>query len=306
MENLLAGVQRGRLAWSASLADALHDAAYTLQRSLAGDAAGTTQLLAQPPRLAEDSITSRTLLKNILEVAGYKVEVAADGEQALRKLRETPFDAVVSDIEMPNLDGIALTEGIRADPQLAHLPVVLVTSLVSPADRERGAEAGPGPSFPVPIVVVQHIATGFVQGLADWLTAACTLPAEVATPAIRLRPGRVYLTPDGLHMRVADDATLVFDDSDPVKGHKPAVSCLFESVAQRIGRHAIGILLTGMGRDGAAELKRMKDAGAITIAQDRASSAIHGMPGEAIRAGAATYVMSQQEIATALPAFVTR
>jgi two-component system chemotaxis sensor kinase CheA len=92
--------------------------------------------------LVEDSITSRTLLRNILEVAGYRVEAAVDGMQALQKLREMPFDAVVSDIEMPNLDGIGLTEGIRADPQLTHLPVVLVTSLGSPADRERGAEAG--------------------------------------------------------------------------------------------------------------------------------------------------------------------
>jgi two-component system chemotaxis sensor kinase CheA len=92
--------------------------------------------------LAEDSITSRTLLKNILEVAGYRVEVAADGAQALHKLRAGPFDLVVSDVEMPNLDGIGLTRAIRAEPRFAQLPVVLVTSLASPADRERGAEAG--------------------------------------------------------------------------------------------------------------------------------------------------------------------
>jgi two-component system, chemotaxis family, protein-glutamate methylesterase/glutaminase len=84
------------------------------------------------------------------------------------------------------------------------------------------------------------------------------------------------------------------------------VSCLLASVAEHYGRHAIGILLTGMGKDGAAELKRMKEAGAITIAQDEASSAVHGMPGEAIRCGAATYVMSPEEIGTALPALVQR
>jgi two-component system chemotaxis sensor kinase CheA len=92
--------------------------------------------------LAEDSITSRTLLKNILEVAGYRVEVAADGAQALHKLRAGPFDLVVSDVEMPNLDGNGLTRAIRDEPRFAQLPVVLVTSLASPADRERGAEAG--------------------------------------------------------------------------------------------------------------------------------------------------------------------
>jgi two-component system chemotaxis sensor kinase CheA len=92
--------------------------------------------------LAEDSITSRTLLKNILEMAGYEVTVAVDGAQALEKLGAGRFDAVVSDIEMPNLDGFALTQSIRREPALASLPVILVTSLSSAADRERGAEAG--------------------------------------------------------------------------------------------------------------------------------------------------------------------
>lgn len=92
--------------------------------------------------LAEDSITSRTLLKNILELAGYQVEVASDGVEALEMVQRGQFDVVVSDIEMPNLDGIDLTRAIRAEPALARLPVILVTSLASPADRERGAEAG--------------------------------------------------------------------------------------------------------------------------------------------------------------------
>jgi len=92
--------------------------------------------------VAEDSITSRTLLKNILELAGHEVDVAVDGEDALARLRGGRYDVVVSDVEMPRLDGIALTQAIRRDPALAHLPVVLVTSLASPADRERGAEAG--------------------------------------------------------------------------------------------------------------------------------------------------------------------
>lgn len=92
--------------------------------------------------VAEDSITSRTLLKNLLEIAGHKVDTAVDGADALRKLRAGRFDLLVSDIEMPQLDGVELTRAVRADPGLASLPVILVTSLGSPADRERGAEAG--------------------------------------------------------------------------------------------------------------------------------------------------------------------
>jgi two-component system chemotaxis sensor kinase CheA len=92
--------------------------------------------------IAEDSITSRLLLKHILEGAGYRVETAVDGLDALSKLRHEEFDALVSDIEMPGLDGLGLTERIRADSKTAEMPVVLVTSLQSPDEKERGLRAG--------------------------------------------------------------------------------------------------------------------------------------------------------------------
>jgi two-component system, chemotaxis family, protein-glutamate methylesterase/glutaminase len=157
-------------------------------------------------------------------------------------------------------------------------------------------------SFPAPILIVQHISTGFIEGLAEWLTASCAIPARLAGTGHALQPGHAYLAPDGAHMRLAADGSLAFDRADPVKGHRPAVSCLFRSVAEHSGPDAVGVLLTGMGTDGAAELKLMKDAGAVTIAQDRVSSVVHGMPGEAIRCGGATHVMSPEEIAAALPA----
>lgn len=161
-------------------------------------------------------------------------------------------------------------------------------------------------SFPVPILIVQHIADGFVDGLASWLTAACAIPTEVARPGAQLAGGRAYIAPDGVHMRLAAGGRLEFDAGAPVNGHRPAVSCLFASVAVHCAGRSVAILLTGMGRDGAAELKLLRDGGALTIAQDRASSVIHGMPGEAIRCGGATYVMSPEEMAAALPALVAR
>src|SRR5207249_3604125 len=92
--------------------------------------------------VAEDSITSRTLLKNILEAAGYTVKTAIDGAEALAELLTTEYDLLVSDIEMPRMNGFDLVARIRADEKLADLPVVLVTSLESRDDRERGAEVG--------------------------------------------------------------------------------------------------------------------------------------------------------------------
>ncbi len=92
--------------------------------------------------VAEDSITSRTLLKNILETAGYEVETGVDGIDALTKLRSGSFDLVVSDVDMPRMNGFGLTSKIRADKKLAELPVVLVTALDSRADREHGIDVG--------------------------------------------------------------------------------------------------------------------------------------------------------------------
>lgn len=112
-----------------------------LAAPLPGSGAGAGEA-ARRVLVVEDSITSRLLLKHILEGAGYLVETAADGLEALSRLRHGRFDAVVSDVEMPQLDGIALTSAIRADPRSAELPVILVTTLQSPAERERGLHAG--------------------------------------------------------------------------------------------------------------------------------------------------------------------
>lgn len=160
------------------------------------------------------------------------------------------------------------------------------------------------PGFPIPILIVQHITTGFVDGLARWLSLDSSIPVQMAVTGEVLRPGRAYLAPDEVHLRLAANGTLALDREAAVNGHRPAVSCLFRSVAERCGAGAIGILLTGMGKDGAGELKLMRDAGAVTIAQDEASSVVYGMPGEAIRCEAATHVMSPDEIAAALPALV--
>jgi two-component system chemotaxis sensor kinase CheA len=92
--------------------------------------------------VAEDSFTSRSLLRNILAFAGYQVSCAVDGLEALSLLQNETFDLLVSDLEMPRLDGFELTQRVRADSRLADLPVVLVTALDTPADRERGMAAG--------------------------------------------------------------------------------------------------------------------------------------------------------------------
>lgn len=155
-------------------------------------------------------------------------------------------------------------------------------------------------NFPVPIAIVQHIADGFTDGLAEWLTKATGIQVHVAAEGQPLLAGQAYVAPAGRQMTISGDGRIVLSDARPENGHRPSVSCLFRSVAETFGRNAIGVLLTGMGKDGAEELKLLKDRGAITLVQDRDSSIVHGMPGQAIQLGAATHVLTPDEISAAL------
>ncbi len=160
--------------------------------------------------------------------------------------------------------------------------------------------------FPAPIMVVQHISTGFLSGLARWLDDSCAIKVQVGRHRDLLKAGRVYLAPDELHMGVAGSGAIVLSDAAPEHNVRPSVSHLFRSVAFEYGRTAAGILLTGMGRDGAQELGDIKKRGGITIAQDEESSVVHGMPGEAIKLGNAAFVKSPEEIGETLKKLVSK
>lgn len=160
--------------------------------------------------------------------------------------------------------------------------------------------AGLPANFAVPILIVQHIASGFTDGFVEWLGQASGFPVHVASDAAHPLPGHAYVAPDGFHMKLRHDGAIALNRDAPENGHRPSVSCLFRSVAAVLGRNAIGVLLTGMGKDGAEELMLMRHKGAVTIAQDRETSVVHGMPGEAVSLEAASYVLSPDEIAAAL------
>jgi two-component system chemotaxis response regulator CheB len=164
----------------------------------------------------------------------------------------------------------------------------------------QGVLSALAPDLRVPVLVVQHIAPGFTQGLAEWLGQTCGLPVHVATHGELALPGHVYLAPDGLQMGISRLGRIMITSAPAEHGLCPSVSYLFRSVAGEFGPNAVGVLLTGMGRDGADELKLMRDMGVVTIAQDESSSVVHGMPGEAIRLDAAKYVLPPEGIAALL------
>lgn len=154
--------------------------------------------------------------------------------------------------------------------------------------------------FPAPLVIVQHMAAGFVQGFVEWLAHASSLPVHLPAHGELMLPGHVYVAPDEHQMKVERGGRLALTRDEPENGLRPSVSYLFRSIAEVYGGDAAAVLLTGMGRDGAEELRRLKEKGAITFAQDKASSVVHGMPGEAIFLDAATYVLPPSAVAAAL------
>ena len=157
--------------------------------------------------------------------------------------------------------------------------------------------------FPGAILVVQHMPAGFTDTFARRLNESCALEVKEAQSGDLITAGRVLICPGDRHIRVRrmplSDVVLLSDDPR-VNGHRPSVDVLFHSVAQEFGSDAIGLLMTGMGEDGADGLGHMKDAGAITIAQDEASCVVFGMPRVAIERGYATRVVPLEAMASTL------
>lgn len=157
--------------------------------------------------------------------------------------------------------------------------------------------------FSIPLVIVQHIALGFLQGMADWLNLTSGPVVSVARQGEQLLAGHAYIAPNGFQMGVTPTPTISLTTSLGKTSFCPSVAYLFQSVAKTFGSKAIGLLLTGMGADGAEDLKLMQKKGAITVAQDEASSVVYGMPAEAVKLKAADYVLPPKTIAQLLLKF---
>jgi two-component system chemotaxis response regulator CheB len=159
---------------------------------------------------------------------------------------------------------------------------------------------GLGSNFPLPILLAQHIARGFVAPLAEWLSAATRLPVHVTAPNELLLPGHIYLAPDDQHMRVFVRDYAASRPLQPADRYCPSADVMFESVAAVYGQRAIGVILTGMGDDGARGLRALKTAGGRTLAQDEASCVVYGMPRVAVELGAVERVVPLAELARAV------
>lgn len=195
-------------------------------------------------------------------------------------------------------------EAADGEPPLRK-PFLSTEKLIAIGASTGGTEAirevlEPLPADTPGILVAQHMPPGFTKSFAQRLDSLCRIRVKEAEHGERVLPGHAYIAPGGHHMLLArNGANYVthLSQDDPVNRHRPSVDALFDSVARSAGVNALGVLLTGMGKDGAAGLLRMRQAGAHTFAQDEASCIVFGMPREAILLGAAAEVKPLNEMA---------
>ncbi|HLT99241.1 MAG TPA: chemotaxis response regulator protein-glutamate methylesterase [Burkholderiaceae bacterium] len=199
-------------------------------------------------------------------------------------------------------------QAVRGEPRkLLHSarPFSTTEKLVMIGASTGGTEAIRQVLEPLPpnspaIMITQHMPAGFTKSFVQRLDSLCAMQVHEAEDGQRVLPGHVYLAPGGVaHMKLARSGAnyiVRLDPSEPVNRHRPSVDVLFHSAAEVAGRNAVGVLLTGMGKDGAQGLLAMKKAGAVTFAQDEASCVVFGMPREALHIGAADEAVPLSEI----------
>lgn len=155
-------------------------------------------------------------------------------------------------------------------------------------------------AFPAPVVICQHISVGFTVGLAQWLAAETALTVSEAKDGDWLTLGKVLIAPSGVHLVVESDGRARLHHGPPVNGFRPSCDELLGSAARAFGRRCIGVVLTGMGKDGARGLQEIRSHGGRTVVQDEATSVVYGMPGAAVALGAAEEVLPLEDIPRAL------
>jgi two-component system chemotaxis response regulator CheB len=198
----------------------------------------------------------------------------------------------------------APTGGAGGEAPLLHSPLLSTEKLIIIGASTGGTEAIREVLQPLPpdspgILIAQHMPAGFTNSFAQRLNGLCRIKVSEAVHGERVLPGHAYIAPGGFHLsltRSGANYVAQVDQAPPVNRHRPSVDVLFDSAARHAGKNAIGVILTGMGRDGAEGLMRMRQAGAHTFAQDEASCVVFGMPREAIALGAVNEVAPLQEM----------
>jgi two-component system chemotaxis response regulator CheB len=232
-------------------------------------------------------------------------------EQIVEKIRVAASAQVKRAVPQPALARAATSSeaaGAAPPPPAKLLGRVSTEKLICIGSSTGGTEAVKEVLMRMPadapgILVTQHMPPGFTTSFAARLNGLCQITVKEAVDRERVLPGHAYIAPGGRHLRIDRSGAnyiVIVEDGEPVNRHKPSVEVLFHSCAQVVGPNAFGIMLTGMGNDGARAMREMKDAGSYNYVQNEATCVVFGMPREAIAHGAADEVLPLLEIAPAL------
>ncbi|HKP59206.1 MAG TPA: chemotaxis-specific protein-glutamate methyltransferase CheB [Polyangiales bacterium] len=240
-------------------------------------AAGAVEVFAKPHRRTlSDAAERAAFVRNLRYVA--HVGVVSIRGPVRRSDR----------LAAPGLNGLAepVPAQRRSLPETAALIAIGASTGGPPCIRT--VLSSLDPSTAPAVLVVQHMGRDFIPGFATWLGETVPLPVQIAVDGMRISPGQVYIAPGEMHLTVDARGKLHTYAGTPHLHQRPSVDVLFHSVAEAFGERAVGVLLTGMGEDGAAGLSAMRTSGAVTIAQDEESCVVFGMPKAAIQRDAAS------------------
>ncbi|MDO9557553.1 MAG: chemotaxis-specific protein-glutamate methyltransferase CheB [Coriobacteriia bacterium] len=226
-------------------------------------------------------------------------ELDSIGRAMIRRVRVLSRVKVITHIRGKRDQLVGGARSAAAGPPISSRSLVAIGSSTGGPSALLSVLGRLRPGFPLPIVIAQHIADGFVPGLVSWLDGNCAIKIVQAVDGEELAAGRAYVAPTGMNTEVSGDR-VHFTKPKKDQLYIPSANTLFESVARSCHERGVGVLLTGMGADGAVGLKALFDAGGFTIAQDEETSIVFGMPKAAIEAGAARKVLGVQDIGAEL------
>ncbi len=265
--------------------------------------AGALTLLRKPPgpESADYAEACADLIETVKSMADVKV---------VRHFRPPAPLEPICDLGTPGSETSADDASPRITPVLdphsadaaAWGVIALAASTGGPPAIQQVLAALPL-DFPLPILVVQHIAKGFTDGFARWLDTTVPLPVRTAEPGVPLRAGQVYVAPEDGHLGVSPARLIEISAAPPIAGFRPSASFLFNSVAGVFREGTLAVIMTGMGSDGVGGLRAVKRHGGMVVAQDAATSVVFGMPGAALDAKVVDQTLGVDQIAQRIQQF---
>ncbi|MCP1312825.1 chemotaxis-specific protein-glutamate methyltransferase CheB [Halomonas sp. 707D7] len=238
----------------------------------------------------------RALELGALEVIGKPTLADTDATRLLERVRLLAGVAVITRLRRRSDTSCSPPPSAYQPPPRAFRRIVAIAcSTGGPQALARLLSRLPADFLP-PVVIAQHISHGFIDGMAQWLSSICHLPVSVARAGEFLKPGAVYLSPSESNLEVTFDHRFKLTPSPAGALYHPSCDTLLCSVAEVYGSDAIGVIMTGMGRDGVQGMRAIRQAGGATLAQDEASSVIYGMNQEAVNAGVVQRVVALDEL----------